>query len=132
MCPHVFEGNLSVVSEQVYCCSIIDWHSVMSHCQLKWQARSHTLARETAKLSASPSNFPSSGDIALLHSFVAISPVLGLSKLRTAWERPRPKAKAGTGGAGTTGGCGCGAGRAGGAAAAAGWAGSDTIPTKNG
>ena len=74
--------------------------TVMSRCQLKWRARSCTLARKTAKLSASPSNLPSSGKIALLYSFVAVAPVLGSSKFRTAWERPGPNAKAGAGGAG--------------------------------
>ena len=33
--------------------------------------------------------------MALLYNLVAIAPVLGLSKLRTAWEHSGPKAKAG-------------------------------------
>ena len=79
------------------------------------------LARKTAKLSASPSNFPSSGDIALLYIFKDVAPVVGLSMLRTACERPGPQAKAGcAGGAGKAVGGGCGAGTAGGASAAAG------------
>ena len=52
--------------------------------------------------------------MALLYSFVAVAPVLGSSKFRTACERPGPKAKAGAGGAGPAGGGGCGAGRTGG------------------
>ena len=86
--------------------------------QLKRRAWSCTLARKTAKLSASPSNLVSSGEIALLYSFVAAAPVLGSSKFRTAFEHPGPKAKSGAGGAGTARGGGCGAGRVGGAAAA--------------
>ena len=86
----------------------------MSRCQLKRRARSRMLARKTAKLLASPSNLPSSGDIALLYSFVAVALVLGSSKLRMAWERPRPKAKAGAGGAGPAKGGGCGKGGRGG------------------
>ena len=86
----------------------------MSRCQLNLRARSRTLARNTAKLSASPSNLVSSGEMALLYSFVAVAPVLGSSKFRTACERPGPKAKAGAGGAGPAGGGGCGAGRTGG------------------
>ena len=78
--------------------------TVMSCCQLKRRARSRTLTRKTAKLSASPSNLPSSGEIALLYNFVAVAPVLGSSKFRMAWEHPGPKAKASAGGAGPTGG----------------------------
>ena len=92
----------------------------MSRCQLNLRARSRTLARKAAKLSASPSNLVSSGEMALLYSFVAVAPVLGSSKFRTACERPGPKAKAGAGGAGQAGGGCCGAGRTVGAAAAAG------------
>ena len=81
------------------------------------------LARKMAKLSASPLNFASSGEIALLYSLVAVVPVLGSSKLRTACECPGPNAKAGgAGAAGMTGGGGGGVGRTGGAAAVAGWA----------
>ena len=89
----------------------------MSRCQLKQRAQSRTLARNTAKLSASPTNLPSSGEIALLYSFVAVAPVLGSSNFRTAWECHGHKAKAGAGGAGPAGGGRCLAGRAGGAAA---------------
>ena len=83
--------------------------TVMSRCQLNLRARSRTLARNTAKLSASPSNLVSSGEMALLYSFDAVVPVLGSSKFRTACERPGPKA--GAGGAGPAGGGGCGVGR---------------------
>ena len=71
-------------------------------------------------MSASSSNLPSSGEIALLYSFVTVAPVLGSSKFRTAWEHPGPNVNAGAGSAGPAGGGGCGAERAGGAAAAAG------------
>ena len=104
--------------------------TVMSQCQLKQRARSRMLARNTAKLSASPSNFSLSGEKALLYSLVPIAPALGSSKSRMACEHPGPTAKAG--GAATAGGAGAagnasrggrGAGRTGGAAVAAAWAG---------
>ena len=77
-----------------------------------------------AKLSASPLNFSSIGDIALLYSLVVITPVLGLSKFRTACECPRPNAKAGGNGcaAGSASSAGVSMGRTGGATAAAGCA----------
>ena len=67
--------------------------------------------------------------MALLYNLVAVLPVVGSSKLRTACERPSPYAKAGNdGSAGTAGGGGGGAGSTGGAAAATGWAGGATCP----
>ena len=90
----------------------------MRRCQLKRRARSRTLARKTARLSASPSNLASRGAIALLYNLVAITPVLGSSKLRMACDRPGPNANAG--GAGGTGSGAGGAGSTEGAAAAAG------------
>ena len=81
-------------------------------------------------MSASPSNFSSRGEIALLYNMVAVAPVLGSSKFRTAYERPGPSAKAGGAGgaAGSAGGGSGGAGSTGGAAAAAGWAGGAGCP----
>ena len=70
------------------------------------------LARNTAKLSSSPSNFSLRGEIALLYSLVAVAPVLGSSKSRMACERHCPNAKAGGAGAtGKAGGGGGGVGR---------------------
>ena len=70
--------------------------TVMRRCQLKCRARLRTLAGKIARLSASPLNLASRGAIALLYNLVAIVPVLGSSKLRTACECPGPNAKAGS------------------------------------
>ena len=64
----------------------------------------------------------------MLYSLVAVVPVLGSSKFRTACEHPGPKAKAGgVGATGMTGGGGSRA-RTRGAAAAAAWAGGAVYP----
>ena len=76
---------------------------------------------------ASPLNFSSRGEIALLYSLVAVTTVLGLLKSRMACEHPGPNAKAGGAcAAGQAGGGGSGVGRSGCATVAAAWAGGAT------
>ena len=86
MCPCIFQRYLPVVGEQVPHGAIIDQHGDESMPVEMPRAQSRTLTRKTARLSASPSNFASRGVMALLYSLVAVAPVLGSSKFRTACE----------------------------------------------
>ena len=82
----VAESNLPIVGEQISCCSVSQRDRLD---QLKQLQCSFIVARKTAKLSASPSNLSSSGEMALLYNLSAAAS----EKSRTQVDHPGPSEK---------------------------------------